>query len=187
MSGIVSFQAKVDIPPGQQSFLQRVSLQGNFGIDEGAFAKRDTQMDVNRLSHGSLGKEEREAQPDSETVLSNLRGHVSLKGGTARFSNLSFTVPGAEAQMQGTFSLITSKIDLHGTLKTIAEPANATHGVKTAMLKVLEPFFKKKNRGYAMPVKITGTYRQPSFGLDMSRPEAKHFHQVHIAGSNPPS
>ncbi len=26
------------------------------------------------------------------------------------------------------------------------------------MLKVLDPFFKKKHAGYVMPVKITGTY-----------------------------
>jgi len=42
--------------------------------------------------------------------------------GTARFSNLSFSVPGALAQMQGTYNLITEKIDLHGTLKTESEP-----------------------------------------------------------------
>ncbi len=184
MSGAVSFHAKVGLPPGEGSFLEKVELQGDFGIDDGSFNKPNTQADVNRLSRGALGKKGDEPEG---TVLSDLRGHVSLKGGTATFSNLSFSVPGAQAQMQGTFSLVSNKINLHGTLTTDSEPANATRGVKTVMLKVLEPFFKKKSRGYAMPVKITGTYRQPSFGLDMSRPEAKHFHQVHIAASKQPS
>jgi hypothetical protein len=35
------------------------------------------------------------------------------------------------------------------------------------MLKVLNPFFKKKRVGYVMPVKITGTYEHPLFGLDL--------------------
>jgi hypothetical protein len=39
--------------------------------------------------------------------------------------------------------------------------------VKSLILKVLDPFFKKKRAGYIMPVKITGTYGHPSFGLDL--------------------
>jgi hypothetical protein len=48
-----------------------------------------------------------------------------------------------------------------------SEPAKTTQGMKALMLKVLEPFFKKKRVGYIMPVKITGTYEQPLFGLDL--------------------
>jgi hypothetical protein len=36
------------------------------------------------------------------------------------------------------------------------------------ILKVLEPFFKKKRVGYIMPVQITGTYEHPAFGLDLN-------------------
>jgi hypothetical protein len=61
--------------------------------------------------------------------------------------------------MQGTYNLLTEKIDLHGTLKTDSEPSKTTRGMKALMLKVLDPFFKKKHVGYVMPVKITGTYR----------------------------
>jgi hypothetical protein len=43
-------------------------------------------------------------------VLSNLKGHVLLKGGTARFSNLSFSVPGAVAQLHGPYDLISELI-----------------------------------------------------------------------------
>jgi len=33
-------------------------------------------------------------------------------------------------------------------------------------LKALDPFFKGKNAGTVVPIKITGTKDQPSFGLD---------------------
>ena len=56
-----------------------------------------------------------------QNVLSDLKGHVLLSNGIATFSNLSFGVPGALAQMRGTYNLISEKIDLHGTLKTEAE------------------------------------------------------------------
>jgi hypothetical protein len=172
MSGTVSFQAKVSIPPGKRPFLEKVRLQGDFGIAAGSFTKFDTQQGVNNLSEGASGeadrrKSENSDEAEAETVLSNLKGHVLLKDGMARFSNLSFGVPGAVAQLHGTYNLISEKIDLHGTLKTDAEPSEATHGMKALMLKILDPFFKKKHGGYAMPVKITGTYGHPTFGLDL--------------------
>jgi len=34
-------------------------------------------------------------------------------------------------------------------------------------MKFMDPFFKKKPKGSQVPVKITGTYEKPSFGLDL--------------------
>jgi AsmA-like C-terminal region len=170
MSGLATFQARVSIPPGGRPFLRKVELQGDFGIDEGTFTKPDTQRDINHLSEGALGENRpktAENEDDPQTVLSDLKGHIVLKDGTARFSNLSFRVPGAVAQMDGSYNLISERIDLHGTLKTHSEPSETTQGMKAFMLKVLDPFFKKKPAGYIMPIKITGTYLHPSFGLDL--------------------
>jgi hypothetical protein len=178
MSGMVSFKAKVSIPPGPRAFLEKVELQGDFGIDGGKFTKINTQEGVNRLSEGARGQKDHPENKvdlnDPETVLSDLKGHVLLKDGTASFSNLSFNVPGASAQLHGTYNLITEKIDLRGTLKTNSELAKTTHGMKAFMLKILDPFFKKHQGGYAAPVKITGTYKHPSFGLDLSDRNNKH-------------
>jgi hypothetical protein len=187
MSGIVGFHAKVSIPPGKRPFLAKVELQGDFGIDAGSFTKSNTQEGVNRLSEGALGEEDQhkteKAQDDPDTVLSDLKGHVLLENGTARFSNLSFSVPGALAQMQGTFNLITETIDLRGTLKTDSEPAGTTRGTKAFLLKILDPFFKKKPAGYVMPVKITGTYKHPSFGLDLGDRNENKLRKQHARAS----
>ena len=176
MSGMVSFNARVSLPPGRNPFLTKVELQGDFGIDAGSFTKSDTQEGVNSLSQGALGDKNHKTDDDdndSRNVLSDLKGHVSLRNGIATFSNLSFGVPGALAQMQGTYNLISERIDLHGTLKTEAEVSKTTHGVKALMLKVLDPFFKNKPSGYLAPVKITGTYDHPTFGLDLGAPKNK--------------
>ena len=147
MSGNVSFHAKASVPPGTQPFLEKVELQGDFGIGAGTFTKVDTQEGVEHLSEGALGEEDHHKvekdEDTSENVLSDLRGHVLLKDGIARFSNLSFSVPGALAQLQGSYNLLTETIDLHGTLTTASEPAKPTQGMKALMLKVLEPFFKQ--------------------------------------------
>lgn len=172
MSGVTSFRAKVSIPPGRRPFLQKVELEGDFGINAGTFSNSNTQQGVNHMSEGALlgGQDRSKAEKkeeDSETALSNLRGHVLLKDGIARFTDLSFSVPGASARMQGSYNLINEKIDLRGTLKTESQPSNTTTGVKALILKVLNPFFKKKPVGYVMPVKITGTYEHPLFALDL--------------------
>jgi hypothetical protein len=187
MSGVVSFHARVSIPPGKRPFLEKVELQGDFGIDAGSFTKSDTQEGVNRLSQGALGEEDRpeteKNEDDPETVLSDLKGHVWLRDGTARLSNLSFSIPGALAQMRGTYNLLTEKIDLRGTLRTDSEPSKAARGIKTLMLKVLDPFFKKKHVGYIMPIKITGTYEHPLFGLDLSDRDDKRLHKQNRSAS----
>jgi AsmA-like C-terminal region len=170
MSGIVSFEAQVSIPPGESRFLKKLELQGDFGIDAGSFTKSDTQQEVNSLSQGAL-KDKNHKPEDNDTshqnVLSDLKGHILLRNGIATFSNLSFGVPGALAQMHGTYNLISEKIDFHGTLKTQAEVSKTTHGIKSLMLKALDPFFKSKPAGYLAPVKVTGTYDHPTFGLDL--------------------
>ena len=170
MAGIVSFKAKVLLPPDQDPFLEKVQLQGDFGIGGGSFTKPETQQGVNNLS--GTGEENHEAkdkddESDPQNVMSDLKGHVLLKDGTAHFSNLSFSVPGASAQMDGTYNLISEKIDLRGMLTTKKEVSDTTHGIKALLLKVLDPFLKHKPVGYVTPVKIAGTYDHPSFGLDL--------------------
>jgi hypothetical protein len=171
MSGIVNFNAKVTIPPDGGSFLQKVELQGDFGVDDGKFRSSDTQEGVNNLSEGASG-EKLQGKNDSNAaddgaVVSDLTGHVVLKSGTAHFSHLSFRIPGAAAEFHGTYNLINANIDLHGTLTTRSELYKTTTGVKAWMLKALDPFLKKHPAGYTAPVKITGTYDHPSFGLDL--------------------
>ncbi len=170
MAGMVSFKAKVLLPAGQNTFLEKVQLQGDFGIGSGSFTKPETQKGVNDLSGtGDEAKDKKDKNDEEypQNVMSDLKGHVLLKDGTAHFSNLSFSVPGALAQMDGTYNLISEKIDLRGTLTTKKEVSDTTHGIKALLLKVLDPFFKNKPVGYVTPVKIAGTYDHPSFGLDL--------------------
>lgn len=177
MDGTVSFRATATIPPGKMPFLKKVTLIGDFGIEQGNFKPR-TQESLNKLSAGARGEKGEEKDAAAlQTVLTNLKGHLELRNGVATFSRLSFSVPGASAELDGTYNVVTEKIDLHGMLRTNAELANTTHGPKALLLKVLDRFFKKKHAGYIAPVKITGTYNHPSFGLDLNRN-----HQHHASG-----
>ncbi len=163
MTGTVSFCAHVTLPPQIHPFLKKVELVGTFGIDTENFTKPQTQQEVNKLSAESRDQDDR----DPATVLSGLKGRVTLKDGIATFSDLSFSIPGASAQLHGTYEVITHRVDLHGTLKMDSSLSRTAHGPKAMIMKIMDPFFKKKPKGSEVPVKITGSYEKPSFGLDL--------------------
>jgi hypothetical protein len=178
MSGSISLHSTATLPPGKEKFLKKLQMQGDFGIEDSTFAKSETQREVNHLSAGATRNEADDKQQnqteDSETVVSDVKGHVVVNDGVAKFSKLSFSVPGALAQVEGTYSLLTERIDFRGTLKTLSEPSKSAHGIKSVMMKFLDPIFKKKHANYVVPVKITGTYDHPSFALDMHDSKGKN-------------
>jgi hypothetical protein len=171
MSGGVTLQTRVEIPPGDQEFLKKVKLQGGFGLAGGTFSDFSTQQGVDKLSAGARGEKD---QGDPETVLTGLKGQVNLLAGTARLSDLSFGVPGAAARLHGTYNLISYKIDLHGQMRVDSQISNTTSGSKAVLLKMMNPFFKKKRKGEVVPVRISGTYEHPTFGLDLDDKHAKN-------------
>jgi hypothetical protein len=164
MTGVTSFRAHVMLPAGNVSFLKKVELEGDFGVDAGNFTKPQTQEEVNKLSAEATSENDR----NPATVVSDLKGHVMLKDGRAHFTYLSFTVPGAFAIMQGTYDLVSEKIDLHGVLRLNSPMSNLAHGPRALLLKALQPFFKRKSKGSKVAVKITGTYGHPLFGVDLT-------------------
>ncbi len=164
MTGSVSFRAHVEVPPAAEEFVKKMKLTGEFGVDAGRFTDKDTQGTINRLSDGS--KKMKAQQEDAETVLSDLKGHVAAKDGIATLSNLSFAVPGATAQMHGTYGLVDPyAVNLHGQLLT-HRPSDATTGFKSFLLKTMTPFLKKKDGEKVVPFKITGNYQKIEMGLD---------------------
>ena len=164
MSGSVMWQSRAEIPPGEKPFLEKLKMNGSFGVTGGTFSDPSTQEGVDKLSSGARGEKDHN---DPETVLTNLKGQVELLSGKANFSDLSFAVPGAAARMHGSFSLISHKIDLRGQIRVDTKISDTTSGSKALILKMMDPLFKKKPKGEIVPVRISGTYGHPTFGLDL--------------------
>jgi hypothetical protein len=166
LTGAMHFRAQVTVPPGKQSFIERVSLRGDFGIDAASFVRATTQHEVDNLS--LVGEGQKENDNPANTV-ENLKGHVVLNHSIATISDLSFSVPGAQARLHGTYGLLTQNIDLHGSLQLDHKLSKGTKGMKSVLLKSVEPLLKKKKAGEIVPIKVGGTLSHPSYGLDVLR------------------
>jgi hypothetical protein len=166
-------RAKVTLPPGDRSFIDKLRLQGDFGITQAAYPHADTQKDIDVLSARARGKADKVEDIDDKLgnnsydpgrVLSNVKGHVMLRDGVARLTNIAFDVPGASALVSGTYNLNSEKIDLHGAMHLDTQLPKATTGVKSFLLKVVQPFIKsRKHEGSVVNLTIGGTYEHPTY------------------------
>jgi len=164
LTGAMNFRAQVTVPPGKQSFIERVSLRGDFGVDAASFVRATTQHEVDNLSLVGEGEKEND---NPASIVENLKGHVVLDHAIATFSDLTFSVPGARARLHGTYELLTQNINLHGGLQLDHKLSKGTKGMKSVLLKSVEPLLKKNKAGEIVPIKVGGTFSHPSYGLDV--------------------
>jgi hypothetical protein len=173
LRGPIRLAADVDLPPGDDPFLRRLNLRGDFTISDARWARSRTQMKVNSLSARARGdKEEVEdrSEEDVSQVLSHLRGEVSLRNGLASLSRVMFRVPGATAIGAGTYNLITKRVDMAGTVSMVADASEATSGFKSLLLKPFDRLFRRnRGKGATLPVSITGHYPQPRYRVGLKK------------------
>ena len=159
--GDVTFTMHVRIPGGNDPFLKKISLQSDFRIQNARFVKPETQVQLSKVAEAP-----NQRQPDTAMPV-QIQGAVKVQNGIAHFARLSLQDHRASASFRGNYELTDEHVDLHGKLKTEASLAKATKGIGSFFAKILEPFFKKKPHENVVPVKISGTYNNPKFGLDL--------------------
>jgi hypothetical protein len=167
MTGSASFRASIKVPPGPLGFLKKLGVEGDFGLGNDRFTDAAVQAPLNKLAESARGENKKQQAEDSETALSDLKGHISVKNGIATLSNVSFNAPGTYAQIRGTYNLLTHAVNLQGILRTNGKLSDTTSGFKAVVLKAVSPLLKKKTVT-VVPFSITGTSMQPSFGLDLA-------------------
>ena len=168
MSGRVGFRGKLVIPPGEVDITKKMTLDGEFQAASAYFSNREVQERVNKLSHKGQGEPR---EPASDIVASDFAGHFQVYQGVANFRDLSFRVPGVNVVLNGHYGLLDETVQFHGTAKLEAKLSQTTTGFKSFLLKAVDPFFRKKDAGAVLRIKITGTRDQPSFGLDLRAPK----------------
>lgn len=163
MTGAAKLRTRIEIPEGDEDLIEKLRLAGEFAMDDTRFTSSQTEQRLETLSLKGQGKPEEE--PDGD-VVSQLKGKFGVVKGVVTFSELSFGVTGATVALRGTYGLDNNDLDFRGRLLMDAKLSQTTTGVKSFFLKAVDPFFRGKNGGTDVPIKITGTKDHPSFGLD---------------------
>jgi hypothetical protein len=166
ISGVLRAQANLEIQPGKQDILDRLSLNDDFSATNARFSSLDLRERLRDVSRKAQGHPDDKASGSS---ISSMQGHLRLNHGIAEFSDLTFDVEGASAHLNGSYQLAGEHLDLHGQMWMEATLAQTATGMKAFFLKAAEPFFRSKHGGAVVPIKITGTRADPQFGLDLAK------------------
>lgn len=173
MTGKVRLRTVFDLPPGNEDLSDRLKLTGEFQVSDAHFTNSKIQDKVGALSIRSQGKPKLAKSDLADSVLAQVGGKFRLDESVLSFSRLKFTIPGSEVNMTGRYSLDGNEFDFHGKALLQAKLSHMTTGLKSILLKPVDPFFSKDGAGTELPVKITGTKSAPHFGLDFGHREAK--------------
>ena len=109
---------------------------------------------IDALSRRAQGDPKNEEISD---VLSNTRGSLSVTDANAYFSPLEFTVPGAFVSFKGWYGVRTEAINFRGKLQLSSTLSQTTTGIKSALLRVLNPFLLREPALFKAPLGIECT------------------------------
>jgi hypothetical protein len=147
-------------------FLKVLQLKGRFDVRDGRFAP-EAQSKTNLLSARAQGKKVKDPSEAPPVAVEELASDVVIEKAVAHFSDLNFAVPGATARMHGTLNFMNDQVNLHGDLRTEASISKDVSGIKSVLLKPLDPLFHKKHAGAQVPVVMDGNISSPHFGTDI--------------------
>ncbi len=165
MTGALTLQAKLLIPPGPVDVVEKMRLDGAFNIEGGRFSDAGVQGQVTNLSRKASGKKDEQPHP---RVTSDFSATFKIADGRLALNDLTFDIPGAIVALDGQYALRQETLAFSGNLYMDAKVSQMVSGFKSLLLKAVDPVFRKQGRT-VIPIKVSGTRNAPKFGLDTSR------------------
>jgi hypothetical protein len=164
LTGRVGLTAALLLQPGRGDVIERLRLGGRFDLDAAQFTDAEVRQKLASMSARAQGHPGEAAA----RVLSEFSGSFKLASSVMSLSDLKFKMPGAAVQLAGSYGLKSEALEFDGTLRmdaTISEAAGG--GVKSVLLKVVDPIFKRKGAGTVLPIKVRGTRKEPQIKVDV--------------------
>jgi hypothetical protein len=172
--GVVWLKAHARVAPGGGGvkFLQRLAVDGGLSVPAERMTDHAAEQSLTAFSARAQGAGDDKGEagnPDTAAadVVSSLAGQVKVRNGVVSSDRLTFHVPGASADLKGTYALHGGAVHLTGEMKMDADISHAATGFKSALLKPLDPFFKRKQAGAVVAVAVTGTPGEYKVGQDI--------------------
>jgi hypothetical protein len=164
MSGRIRFHSKIRLPPGKGDIPSRLELSGQFQIAGGRFTNAALEHKLSIISERTRGNTDGHGE---SAAASDFHGNFVLREGLLTLSGFAFHIPGATVRLDGSYGLETEQMNFHGAVATDVRLSQMTTGVKSKLLKVVDPLFSRNRAGAVIPIHIGGTRSSPSFGLDI--------------------
>jgi hypothetical protein len=107
---------------------------------------------------------------EDSNVASDFHGCFLMRDGVMTFPELAFSLPGSLVNLHGSYAPASEQLDFQGALSLQeATVSQTTPGLKSFLLKAVDPLFEKNGAGTTLPLNITGTPDHLSFKLDIRR------------------
>ena len=173
LAGNISLHSHAHLDPagnGMQ-FLQRLKVDGAFDAPAERLTNNATEQKLSDFSQRAQGIKAPAPDPNSagqsasssgdqdssSDAVSSLSGHAKIRDGVISTQRITFQTPGVAVDLNGTFNLHNSAVNLTGNLSMQSDISHTTTGFKSVLIKPLIPFFKKKNAGAVIPIAVTGS------------------------------
>ncbi len=163
MEGRIMLNTKIMIPPLTGKVKDKLELDGRFALRDAKFLQSTIEDQLDQLSRRGQGQPKNQ---EIDQVVANMQGTFRLENQVMTFRDLTFDVPGAGVDLQGTYDMDHDTVDFHGALKLQAKVSETVTGWKHWALKPVDPFFSKHGAGTYLKIKVEGNSHQPKFGLD---------------------
>jgi hypothetical protein len=159
LSGPIQFTALFELPPGEQDVVERLELNGRFGVEGSTFAST-VQKKVDGLSMRAQGRPTESPQD----TAADFDGEFRMSNATISFPRVEFSIPGAQVRLSGAYALRREEIDFEGHLLMDAKLSETVTGFKSLLLRLADPLFRRGGRS-RIPIRIGGTIKEPHSGL----------------------
>lgn len=164
MSGRLTLEASIDIPPGEADVLDRLTADGRFGVSSARFIHGPVQERIDELARRGQG---RPKDTTIANVRSELSGRMTLRKRGLSLTALRFTVPGASIDASGTYGLASERMRFRGVARLDASMSRTQTGAKRVLLRPLDPLLRKDGAGTRIVLDIRGSKRDPKVDLDL--------------------
>jgi hypothetical protein len=169
MTGNLTLNTNFHLPPGKESIWDKLQLDGQFHLSQARFNNDKMQGRIEQLSLRGQGKPKEVKSTDPTDILSDMQGHFQLGGGNLQLPDLDYHVPGAEIVAHGTYGLKAGSLAFDGDAKLDAKISKIVGGWKGFLLKPADRYLSKNGAGTDVPIHVTGTRKEPKFGVDFDR------------------
>lgn len=163
VAGKVSFAAAAEFGDGKEPFLKRLQLDGQVKLDDVTFVQSGTQQKVDAFS----ARVRKQASGDAVKVNASATGETTFRDGVAYFRDVVVKLPGAKAQLHGTFNLLNTRVNMTGTAAMQQSLSRDVGGWKRWLVAPLDPFFRHGKAGAVVPIAVTGTAANPKIGQNL--------------------